>query len=232
MPSGAVIVAAGRSLRMGANKLMLTLDGRPVILRVLDTISTVPEIDSIVLVTNADNLSEIEVLVNEAMYGETVELCLGGETRQDSVRLGIEALPDDIDIVLIHDAARPLVTHVLIQAGIVAGEQTGAAIAAIPVTDTIKLVESGDVIERTLDRRTLHAAQTPQVFRRDWLAAAYVKLDDQRLSIDFTDEASLLEWAGYDVHVFPGSTDNIKLTGPFDVTLAETILMQRERVSS
>ncbi len=232
MRCGAVVVAAGRSQRMGANKMTLALTGRPVVLRVLDTLAMVPEIVATVLVASAANLSEIEFLVNEEPYGETTELCLGGETRQESVRHGVASLPDDVDLVLIHDAARPLVTPALIHAGIAAGESTGAAIAALPVTDTIKLVESGDVIECTLDRHTLHAAQTPQVFRRDWLTAAYGRLDAERAAVDFTDEAALLEWAGYEVHVFPGDAENIKLTRPFDVTLAETILAQREQVPS
>ena len=232
MRCGAVVVAAGRSQRMGANKLMLPLAGRPVVLRVLDTLSMVPEIVATVLVTNAANLSELEFLVNEEPYGEITEFCLGGETRQESVRHGVASLPDDVDLVLIHDAARPLVTPDLIRAGIASGESFGAAIAALPVTDTIKLVESGDVIARTLARHTLHAAQTPQVFRRDWLAAAYGRLHEESAERAFTDEAALLEWAGYEVHVFPGNAENIKLTRPFDVTLAETVLAQREQVAS
>ncbi len=232
MRCGAVVVAAGRSQRMGANKTMIFLGGRPVILRVLDTLSASTEISEIILVTNADNLSEIEVLVDEVAYDESLELCLGGETRYESVRHGVESLCDDVDLILIHDAARPLVALDLVRSVIAAGETSGAAIAATPVTDTIKLVESDDLITRTLDRRTLFAAQTPQVFRRDWLMDAYHKAQDRQEQVDFTDEAALLEWAGYEVRIVPGSDENIKLTRPFDITLAETILAQREQAST
>ncbi len=231
MACGAVVVAAGRSQRMGFNKTMVPLGGRPAIMRVLDTLDSIPEITTMVVVSNSDNVSELTMLVDSASLRRLGGICLGGETRQESVRNGVSALPDDVDLVLIHDAARPLVIRELIDTGIAEASQFGAAIAAVPVTDTIKVVAADRTICRTLDRSQLYAAQTPQIFRRSWLAAAYERLDERRPGIAFTDESSLLEWAGYEVRVFPGSVENIKLTTPADLVAAEAILAQRERAT-
>jgi 2-C-methyl-D-erythritol 4-phosphate cytidylyltransferase len=228
MVCGAVVVAAGQSRRMGYDKTMATLAGRFVILRVLDALNLVDDVAHIVIATSPETTSTLRQALDRESFRMTVELCPGGESRAESVRNGVAALPASVDLVLIHDAARPLVIPALLERGIVEARACGAAIAAVPVTDTIKQVGDDLVVEQTLDRTCLFAAQTPQVFRRDWLAAAYRRLD---ASIDlgsFTDEASLLEWAGYPVRIFPGSTDNIKLTTPFDITLAEAILLRNE----
>lgn len=230
MTCGAVIVAAGRSERMGLNKTTMSLAGRPVILRVINVLDSVPDITTIIVVASAEKLSDLATLIDSQSYQCSVDLCLGGETRQDSVRNGVHALPADVDLVLVHDAARPLVTAQLVRNAIAKGEEFGAAIPAIPITDTIKLVESGDRISRTLDRSRLYAAQTPQVFRRDWLEMAYERTRKQADMPAFTDESSLLESTGFDVRIFPGSVENIKLTTPFDLVLAESILTQREQV--
>jgi 2-C-methyl-D-erythritol 4-phosphate cytidylyltransferase len=231
MRCGAVIVAAGRSQRMGENKTMIPLAGRPVIVRVLDALDAVSRISAIVVVANEDNFGGLETMLGPLSYRVQSRLCLGGETRQESVRNGVNALPGNVDVVMIHDAARPLVTPDLIQNGIAAAEEFGAAIAAVPVTDTIKLVETGQTISRTLDRSQLYAAQTPQAFRRDWLQCAYARFDAEHADREFTDEAGMLEWAGFEVHVYPGSAENLKLTHPFDLMLAETVLAQRDRVA-
>ncbi|HVX29531.1 MAG TPA: 2-C-methyl-D-erythritol 4-phosphate cytidylyltransferase, partial [Nitrolancea sp.] len=137
---------------------------------------------------------------------------------------GVAALSPAIDLVLIHDAARPLATAVMMAEGIRLGRAAGAAVAAIPVSDTIKIVAADGRVERTPERARLFAAQTPQVFRRDWLEASYAKLQSSPEPPSITDEASLLEWAGYPVQTFPGDPRNIKLTNPFDLTLAEALL--------
>ncbi len=231
MICGAVVVAAGRSARMGFNKIMAPLAGQPVVFRVLKTFGSVSEISYVVTVANSDNLSELEMLVDSLSYHTPIDLCLGGETRLDSVHSGVNALPDNVDLVLVHDAARPLVTQELISTAVAAGQEFGAAIAAIPVTDTIKVVDDGQIIKRTVDRGHLYAAQTPQVFRRDWLNTAYERVQSHSDHPVFTDEASLLEWAGFEVRVFAGSGENIKLTAPVDLMLAESILAQRQTVT-
>ncbi len=231
MICGAVVVAAGRSARMGFNKILAPLAGQPVVVRVLETIGSVSEISYVVTVANTDNLSELEMLIDSLSSHTSVDLCLGGETRLDSVHNGVNALPDNVDLVLVHDAARPLVTQDLISTVISAGQEFGAAIAAIPVTDTIKVIGDEQIIRRTVDRGHLYAAQTPQVFRRDWLNVAYERVQSHSDHPAFTDESSLLEWAGFEVRVLAGSAENIKLTSPVDLMLAESILARRQTVT-
>lgn len=231
MTCGAVVVAAGNSQRMGLNKTMMPLAGRPVILHVLDVLGSVTEISRVVIVTNSENLSQLESLVDTDPIHVPIELCLGGDTRQASVRNGVGIVGEDVDFILIHDAARPLITADVVERGVSLAMSAGAAIAGVPVTDTIKRVDSTHVIQETVDRSTLTAAQTPQIFRREWLQRAYRRVDSSDSIGPFTDESALLEWAGFTVHVFPGSKENIKLTTPIDVALAETILSRRVTVA-
>ncbi|HVB64185.1 MAG TPA: 2-C-methyl-D-erythritol 4-phosphate cytidylyltransferase [Nitrolancea sp.] len=224
MPSGAVVVAAGRSQRMGFNKTLAMLGGRPILRHVLDLLESINEISEIIVVTSADNFDAVQSLIDERSPETRIGLCLGGDTRQESVERGVAALAISIDLVLIHDAARPLVTADIVREGIRRASESGAAIAAIPVSDTIKMVTPDGRVERTPDRSHLYAAQTPQVFRRDWLEASYARVHAVRETVPFTDEASLLEWAGYNVHTFAGSPQNIKLTHPVDLVVAEAIL--------
>jgi 2-C-methyl-D-erythritol 4-phosphate cytidylyltransferase len=139
----------------------------------------------------------------------------------------VEHVPDDRRYVLIHDAARPLVTPELVRRAIAAALRHGTAVAAIPVTDTIKQVASDGRVVTTPERSTLVAAQTPQVFRLDWLREAYRRAGAQWVTA--TDEAMLLERAGFPVFVFPGDPENLKLTTPLDVAIAELILERRMR---
>lgn len=232
MTCGAVVVAAGRSQRMGFNKTTAVLAGRRVVFRVLDVLESVPDISTIVVVASSENRVLLEEQLSSESYRTPIRCCLGGATRHESVRNGVSEFAEAVDLVLIHDAARPFITPELIRAGIQSAGTAGAAIAAIPVTDTVKLVDDTNVITRTIDRSHLFAAQTPQVFRRDWLERAYQRLDSSPETATFTDESSLLEWAGFDVHVFAGRPENIKLTTPFDVAFAEALLNRSEQVVS
>jgi 2-C-methyl-D-erythritol 4-phosphate cytidylyltransferase len=221
MRCGAVLVAAGRSERMGFDKILATLAGQPVLNYSIELLASMEAITEIVVVTSPEKLEQVRELVANRPH---IRVVLGGDSRRSSVERGVAALPESVDLVLIHDAARPLVTAVTLAEGIRQGEATGAAIAAIPVSDTIKLVANDGTVERTPERDRLFAAQTPQIFRRDWLDASYAKLRDGDAPPLVTDEASLLEWAGYRVLVFPGDPRNIKLTNPLDLTLAEALL--------
>jgi 2-C-methyl-D-erythritol 4-phosphate cytidylyltransferase len=212
---------------MGFDKTLATLGDRPVLLHVLDVLQSVDALCEIVVVTSAENFGAVRALLDEMSPEPMVDLCLGGETRQESVERGVAALSSTVDLVLIHDAARPLATAEMMREGICRAIETGAVIAAIPVSDTIKTVASGGTVEQTPDRSRLYAAQTPQVFRRDWLVASYARLGASGGEFQFTDEASLLEWAGYRVSIFAGSPQNIKLTYPVDLVVAETILRWR-----
>ncbi len=232
MTCGAVVVAAGQSRRMGFDKTLTSLAGRTVLFRVLDVIDQSPDVMHITVVTATDMVEALRRDVQSEPYRHSVHVVAGGETRPESVRNGVRALPGDVDMVLIHDAARPLVTLDIVERGVRTAIAHGAAIAAMPVTDTIKQVAPDGSIEKTVDRSHLYAAQTPQVFRRSWLDEAYARLGDDLATGGFTDEASLLEQAGYHVKVFPGSNENIKLTMPSDLDLADAILARRERIVS
>jgi len=224
---GAVIAAAGRSQRMGTalDKTVWPLAGRPVIGWVLDAFAAARGIDEIVVVANTDNLEVVRGEIDARPELPPATACLGGATRAESVAAGVARLSPDVDLVLIHDAARPLVTPELIEAGIAAAARWGAVVAAVPVADTIKQVGPDGQVLTTLPRDDLRAAQTPQVFRRDWLLAAYADAGTDLHA--FTDEAGLLERSGRVVHVYPGSHENLKLTTPADLTVAEAILRRR-----
>lgn len=224
MTCGVVIPAAGSSRRMEAiDKTLVLLGGRPVLDWVLDAFEPVTEISEIVLATGEQNAVDVQRIVSARGAGPRIAVCRGGATRQESVAAGIARLPATVDLVLIHDAARPLVTPELIQQGITIARQHGSAVAAIPVVDTIKQVDPESRVLATPDRATLYAAQTPQVFRRDWLEAAYERTRD----LPVTDEASLLERAGLPVYIYPGSPENLKLTTPIDLLIAEALLSER-----
>jgi 2-C-methyl-D-erythritol 4-phosphate cytidylyltransferase len=221
MHCGAVLVAAGRSARMGFDKILATLDDRPVLTYSLELLESIEAISEVVVVTSSEKLEPVQRLIANR---PNMCVCLGGDSRQESVERGVATLTPAIELVLIHDAARPLATAVMMTEGIRLSEATGAAIAAIPVTDTIKLLAADGSVEQTPERARLYAAQTPQIFRRDWLEASYARLHESDDPPLVTDEASLLEWAGYRVHIFPGDPRNIKLTNPLDLTLAEALL--------
>ena len=157
-------------------------------------------------------------------WEKPVEFCLGGERRQDSVAAGLQHLDRDWTWVVVHDAARPLVTPGLVERGLKAAAEVGAAVAAVPVADTIKLAGADGTVKQTLERGSLYAVQTPQVFRRDIIDTAY-----HRVTGDATDDASLVERAGYRVRLFPGDHDNIKVTTPEDLVVAAALWKERQR---
>jgi 2-C-methyl-D-erythritol 4-phosphate cytidylyltransferase len=214
---GAVIVAAGGSTRMGGvDKMFAPLEGKPVLARVVAVFETSPSVDRIILVLNEHNLERGQRLLESEDWQKVDGLVPGGELRQDSVREGLAKLVD-CKWLVIHDGARPLVTVELIEEGLKAAQETGAAVCAVPITDTIKEEKDGQVT-KTLKREHLRAVQTPQVFRTDIIKEAY-----SRITGEVTDDASLVEAAGYKVRLYPGDYDNIKLTTPADLTMAEII---------
>jgi len=182
-----------------------------------------PEVHVVVVVAAAEELEAVRALCTRV--GGVHAVVPGGSTRAHSVLAGLRALPDDVGIVLVHDAARPAVTPELISRIIQAVERHGAAVPGLPVADTLKRVDDRGVVVATVDRSRLWAVQTPQGARREWLARAYEETS-KRLSTA-TDEASLLEAAGLTVMVIPGDQDNIKVTAPEDARRAEEILARR-----
>lgn len=222
MPVGGLIVGAGASRRAGFDKVFAPLAGQPVLAHSLRAFVACLYVDRVVVVLSANNLEHGRQLVDAGNWTKVVRVCLGGERRQDSVAAGLAAL-SSCDWVVIHDAARPLVTPELITRGLAEAELTGAAIAAVPVTDTIKVVGPDMVVGSTPVRSSLWAVQTPQVFRYDLITAAYVGATGE-----YTDDASVLEQLGHPVRVFEASQENLKITHPGDLELAEFLLRRRQ----
>ena len=219
---GVVIVAAGRSQRMaGVDKAWSLLGGKPILVRVVGTFQGCNLVDQIVVVLGKQNLERCRQLIAKQGWSKVTNVCLGGKRRQDSVAAGLSRL-DHCQWVVIHDGARPLLTEDLIYQGLAEARETGAAAAAVPVTDTIKVAGDDRVVQQTLPRHNLWAVQTPQVFRFDIIAEAYRQIKDE-----VTDDASLVEQLGYRVKLYMGAYDNIKLTAPDDLALAEILWQKR-----
>jgi len=218
---GAIVAAAGRSERMGGrDKLFAVVGGRPLLAHTLSAFDACRGVDRVVLVLSPENMERGRELVAEAGLSKVATVCQGGQRRQDSVGNGLEALAS-CQWVVVHDGARPLVTAELIERGLEVAKETGAAIAALPIGDTVKEVEPSDIIGRTLARGRLWAAQTPQVFRYDILREAH-----QLAQAEASDDAALVEKLGHRVKVFEGSPRNIKVTTAADLALVEALLAQ------
>lgn len=218
---GAVIAAAGSSSRMGGrDKLAEPLDGIPVILRTLAAVEAVPEIREIVVVTREDRVEEYRRLLGQCSRLRAV--VPGGSTRQESVRNGVRALSPDCTLAAIHDGARPLVTPEVFARCIEAARNCGAATAAVPVKDTIKLADEAGRMLDTPDRSRLWAVQTPQIFDRErYLRAAE---EAERRGLSCTDDCQLFEAMGWEVQLVMGDYRNLKLTTPEDFLAAGAYL--------
>jgi 2-C-methyl-D-erythritol 4-phosphate cytidylyltransferase / 2-C-methyl-D-erythritol 2,4-cyclodiphosphate synthase len=221
--TAAILVAAGRGLRAGAGgpKQYREIGGQTVIYRAMEAFCNHPQIFAVQPVVNPDDTA----IFNEAVSGlRQAPPANGGATRQASVHAGLEALTGDKpDIVLIHDAARPFVNAAVISRAIEAAGRTGAAVPAIPIADTIKMVDDTGNVEATPERARLRIAQTPQAFRYDVILEAHRRAARDGRS-DFTDDAALAEWAGLTVATFEGDPANMKLTTPEDFVREEARL--------
>jgi 2-C-methyl-D-erythritol 4-phosphate cytidylyltransferase len=215
----AIIVAAGESERMeGIDKMFALIGGRPALARVLDVFNNCKKVDHIVVVMSSKNIEECRRMVALEGWKKVKDVVLGGKRRQDSVAEGLNHVKE-ADWVVIHDGARPLVTIDLIEKGLEAAKETGAASAAVPVTDTIKFVREDEIVRQTLPRENLRAIQTPQVFRADVIKNTYKYTPGE-----VTDDAALVEKAGYKVKLYMGSYANIKITTPDDLAVAGALL--------
>jgi 2-C-methyl-D-erythritol 4-phosphate cytidylyltransferase/2-C-methyl-D-erythritol 2,4-cyclodiphosphate synthase len=221
--TAAIIVAAGRGLRAGSGgpKQYRSIGGRTVISRAMEPFCRHPQIFAVQPVVNPDDAAMFNQAVTDLRYRPPAN---GGTTRQASVRAGLEALASQSpDIVLVHDAARPFVTAEVISRAIDAAGATGAAVPAIAVTDTIKLIGHSGHVEATPERARLRIAQTPQSFRYDIILDAHRRAAREGRE-DFTDDAALAEWAGLTVVTFEGDPANMKLTTPEDFVREEARL--------
>ncbi len=216
------MVAAGSSTRMGGiDKTFTPLLGMPLIAHCLDRLETFPPVAQIALVLSQQSIGLGEEMVARRNYTKVSSVCAGGARRQDSVRLGLESL-GPCDWVLVHDGARPCLDHSLLERGWDAVRRFGAALAGVPVKDTIKVVSPEQIVQETPPREGLWAAQTPQFFRYDLLQRAH-----QQCRESVTDDAAMVEQLGHPVHMFLGSYENLKITTRDDLTIAKALLTSR-----
>ena len=223
----AIIVAAGGSVRMGIadSKQFLPLLGRPAIEYTLQAFQKCDLIREVIVVCREQDMERIRQIADENGFSKVTRLVPGGASRADSVRNGISSADENADYYAIHDGARPLITVEEIERVTDAAFETGAATLGTAVTDTIKLVNDCNVIESTPVRSQLRAVQTPQVFEKELYSFALENAGKNL--VDFTDDCALIEHMGGEVEVVEGSKENIKLTTPVDVIIAESILRDR-----
>lgn len=217
---GAVIVAAGTASRMGGiDKVMAPLNGEPMIVRTVRTFQQCDAIRQIVIVTREDLILKIMELCGQ--FDKVRAVVAGGDSRQDSVQAGLNALSKDIQLAAIHDGARPLVTWEVIDRTVRAAHSYSAAAPGVPVKDTVKVVRGG-VVAATPDRSKLQAVQTPQVFDADLLRTALKKAREDNAAV--TDDCSAVERLGMSVKIVSGDERNIKVTTPMDLKIAQMLL--------
>ena len=221
------MVAAGESSRMrGVDKLLATIAGWPLLAHSLATFDRSPSVSRISVAVSARRIKTVQEMVREYGFAKVVSVVEGGARRQDSVLNSVREL-GDVDIVLIHDGARPFVDQCTIDRAVSAACEWGAAVAAVPVKDTIKVADSDLSVVDTPSRDGLWAAQTPQAFRLDLLLRAH-----SEVSRDVTDDAAMVEAIGHPVKLFMGSYVNFKVTTPEDLIFAESIAGIMEKKES
>ncbi len=225
MRAGLLLLAAGEGKRFDSAtlKILQPLSGSNVLRLALAPFLDIPAITDIVITAPKSSIEAVQTVVGKSAK---VRVIAGGETRQQSARLALNALPQEIDFVIVHDAARPCVSRALIEKVLSAADEDGAAIAALPVVETIKRVREG-FVEATLRREMLYTVQTPQVFRRALFEEAHKRAEAQ--GIQATDDAALIEQFQFcRVAVVKGNRRNIKITHPHDLSLAEFYLSNPE----
>ena len=223
---GLIVAAGGSSSRFGhGNKLLMDLAGLPVFCHCLRAFLPLLPAGHAILVVPAASEPLFAAALAAAGWGERVRLVPGGASRQASVQAGLAALPAAATIVAVQDAARPLVTAELLARCVASARACGSGVAAHRVVDTIKAATAEGAVTATPDRRALWAAETPQVFRRDWLAAAYELV--ARDGLEVTDDAQAVQLAGHPVQLVESQQDNLKITRAADLSLANFILAQR-----
>jgi 2-C-methyl-D-erythritol 4-phosphate cytidylyltransferase len=224
---GAVIVAAGSSLRFGTkNKLFEKISGVPVFIRSIQSFIELCA-DRIILVVNQDNEQKFAKIAKEYFPKISIRYTEGGDTRAESVYNGLNAFSDgEINLVAIHDAARPLLDAVTLRLAFDFASVNGSAVFSSKITDTVKYLDNPDsgIISRTIDRNHLRAVQTPQIFRFQEIKKAYQSLKTNLKS--FTDDSAVMEAFGFEVKIFSSPSVNIKITRPHDILIAEALLRQ------
>ncbi|MFH1576253.1 MAG: 2-C-methyl-D-erythritol 4-phosphate cytidylyltransferase [Candidatus Margulisiibacteriota bacterium] len=220
MKTVAIITAAGYGRRMGQPKQFLEIEGKPILARTIAVFEQTKIIDEIIVVVNQEDVERVK----KFKYKKLKQVVAGGKERQDSVYNGLRALPADTEIVAIHDGARPFISPEIIEQAVDEALEVGAVVVGVPVKDTIKKVASSQVVS-SQDRNELWAAQTPQVFKKDIILKAY----EAQAQAQVTDDAMLVEKLGIPVKMVLGSYQNIKITTPSDLQMAQGILKGGKR---
>lgn len=225
MSNVAVILGAGSGTRMKSekNKMLLDICGKTVIERSVETFLNLSDVDEIIVTVREQDVDELSKILTD----ESISFVIGGSTRQQSVKNAIETI-DDAELVIIHDGARPLVLEDDVDNTIKAAYEFGSAALAVPVKDTVKVVDKNGFVISTPDRSTLFAVQTPQIFKFELYKSALEKATAD--GKEFTDDCQLLEYAEQKVKMVVGSYENIKITTPEDIAVAEGILSKRAEV--
>jgi 2-C-methyl-D-erythritol 4-phosphate cytidylyltransferase len=229
MKANAVIVSAGKGHRFmdGKKKQFLPLAGKPILARTLDPFENCPLINAILLVVGQEDMDYcLKEIVEKYRYRKISRIVPGGKYRQESVKNGIDAIPEDVEIVVIHDAVRPFVTQGMIEESVRSAMRFQAVVLGMPVKETIKTVHPDGTVLKTLDRNSLWQIQTPQAFQTRLIRDALRKATED--GFQGTDDASLVERMGIEVHVLPGSYANIKITTPEDLMLATLLLQAKD----
>lgn len=226
-PCTALVAAAGSSSRMGGvNKILEPLDGVPVLARTLTALQLAKQVDEIVIAAREEDLIEISELCHTYGISKCTQVVRGGESRAHSVLLAALESSPEAQLLAVQDGARPLVLPELVDQVILAAARCGAAAPAVPLKDTVKQVRDGGAVERTVDRSLLRAVQTPQVFDAELLKAALK--DALENGAPITDDCSAVERLGKVVFLVDGDEENLKITTPTDLILAEAILQARK----
>ena len=223
----AIVPAAGKSARMGGeDKMFSQLCGVPVLARTLTALDQAVLVDEIVVAVQPEKLEEVAALVSRAGIRKPIRVVEGGANRAESVLLAALEAREDTEYLAIHDGARPLILPEQVDEMIRLGQRTYAVAPALPVTDTVKVADLSGLVLSTPDRSTLFAVQTPQVFQASILKAALQSAIDAEAPI--TDDCSAVERLGKEVYLTPGWRENIKITTPEDLAIAEAFLRRRE----
>lgn len=222
MSNVAIVLGAGSGTRMkiDKSKLLLEINGKTVIERSVEAFLNIDGIDRVIVTARELDIEQFSKLIND----ERVSFVVGGSTRQESVKNAVMSV-DEADLVIIHDGARPLILKEDIEKTIESAKQFGASAVGVPVKDTIKVIDDNSVVISTPDRSKLFAVQTPQIFSFEMYKKALSKAEQDNM--DFTDDCQLIEYIGGKVKMVQGSYDNIKITTPDDIALAENILRNR-----
>ena len=231
MTTAVLVAAAGRGQRLGPGppKALRELAGETLLVHAVRSLAAAPSIELLVVAAPTDQVDAVRVLLADVLPQRVALVVLaGGASRTESVRLALGVLPAQVDVVLVHDAARPLVPASLVEAVVAAvRDGAGAVVPGLAVTDTIKDVDEAGVVTSTVDRSRLRSAQTPQGFNRAVLVAAHEAASAAGEAGQATDDAALVERIGGRVVVVPGSQEAFKVTGPLDLLMAEAVLSAR-----